>query len=100
MLRYISNVTTLEYDVEKCVGCGRCTDVCPHAVFAIDGGKADLVDRDACMECGACMRNCPVDAIAVEAGVGCATGVLYGALGLDRECCVPGKDGEGRSCCG
>ena len=91
-LRYLKNVVTLELDVDKCVGCGLCEIVCPHAVFEIKGGKAGVVDRDACMECGACARNCPAEAIKVESGVGCATGIIYGALrGTESTC---------DSCCG
>lgn len=87
MLRYLPNIVTLELDAEKCVGCGRCMEVCPHAVFLVDQRKAQILDRDACMECGACARNCPVAALQVQSGVGCATGLLSAALGIKSECC-------------
>ena len=74
--RYLKNVTTLHLDPEHCIGCGRCSEVCPHGVFALPGGKAALVDADACIECGACARNCPPGAIQVDAGVGCASGLI------------------------
>jgi ferredoxin len=74
--RYLKGVATLELNVARCVGCGRCVEVCPHQVFLVAGKKAAILDRDACMECGACARNCPVDAIAVDAGVGCASGLI------------------------
>jgi len=67
-------------DTERCIGCGRCAEVCPHQVFGIDGAKMAVVDRDSCMECGACARNCPAQAIAVRAGVGCAAAVIIGWL--------------------
>jgi len=92
MLRYLSSVVTLRLSEEKCVGCGMCTTVCPHAVFVLENGKAHIADRDACMECGACARNCPVEAIQVRAGVGCATGVIYSALGADNACCCSDSD--------
>ncbi len=79
-LRYLDDVVTLEYTEARCVGCGLCAIVCPHEVFDVADGKAQVVDRDACMECGACARNCPADAIQVQAGVGCAAGVINGAL--------------------
>ena len=47
--RYLKDVTTLAFDAEKCIGCGRCTEVCPHGVFEIDERKALIVDKDACM---------------------------------------------------
>ena len=74
--RHLKDVATLKLDQETCVGCGRCAEVCPHEVLALEGKKAVLVDRNACMECGACATNCPVSAISVESGVGCAIGML------------------------
>lgn len=86
--QYLKNVTTLAYDPEKCIGCGQCTNVCPHAVFRMEGRKAVLADRDRCMECGACAGNCPAEAISVHAGVGCAAAIIAGFLtGREPSCC-------------
>lgn len=74
--KYLSNVATLELNGEKCIGCGRCREVCPHQVFAVEGKKARLIAFDSCMECGACAMNCPVSALKVDAGVGCAAGLI------------------------
>ncbi len=79
-MRYLENAVTLEYDPSLCVACGMCVTVCPHAVFAMEGKQAVLVDRGACMECGACAKNCEPGAIRVRAGVGCAAAVLNGML--------------------
>jgi NAD-dependent dihydropyrimidine dehydrogenase PreA subunit len=68
--RYLEDVATLVLDVQKCIGCGLCTEVCPHAVFEMDQNKARIVDFNACMECGACVTNCPVGAVSVNPGVG------------------------------
>ena len=74
--RYLKNVVTLALDQPTCIGCGRCTEVCPHRVFLLENRKAIVADRDACMECGACALNCPVGAIEVDSGVGCASGLI------------------------
>ncbi len=74
--RYLSGVATLALDADKCNGCRMCETVCPHAVFAVTGGKARIVDLDACMECGACVRNCQPGALSVHAGVGCASAII------------------------
>jgi NAD-dependent dihydropyrimidine dehydrogenase PreA subunit len=77
----------LKLAAEGCIGCQRCTQVCPHGVFAVEGGRARVTDPDACMECGACARNCPAGVISVDSGVGCATGLILGALsGTEPSC--------------
>ena len=86
-LIYLKNVVTLELDRDKCVGCGMCLVVCPHAVLSMNDGHAQIEERDACMECGACAQNCPTEAITVQAGVGCAAAVINSALGREGSCC-------------
>ncbi|MEN6379936.1 MAG: 4Fe-4S binding protein, partial [Synergistaceae bacterium] len=51
-LKYIKNVATLKLDTDKCIGCGMCEIVCPHAVFILKNNKAAINDIDMCMECG------------------------------------------------
>ncbi len=84
---YLKDVVTLQLDPEKCVGCGFCTDVCPHGVFVRENGSIRIAFRDACMECGACARNCPADAIRVRTGVGCAQAVIHSMIGRSGEGC-------------
>jgi NAD-dependent dihydropyrimidine dehydrogenase PreA subunit len=74
--RHLENVATLDYDRDKCVGCGLCATVCPHRIFTLDKAKARVLDREACMECGACALNCPTSAITVKPGVGCAEYII------------------------
>ena len=86
-LQYIKGVSTVKIDEEKCNGCGMCIKVCPHAVFVLKDKKAEIKDRDDCMECGACMKNCKQEAIKVNSGVGCAAGIIIGALkGTEPTC--------------
>ena len=75
-----STSNTLQYEPALCIGCEVCVDVCPHAVFAMNHRKAELVHPDNCMECGACQLNCPTNAILVDSGVGCATAMILAAL--------------------
>jgi ferredoxin len=86
-LVYLKDVVTLNLDEEKCIGCGMCLEVCPHAVLSRTNGKVEITDRDACMECGACSQNCPVSAVTVQSGVGCAAAVINSALGLKNSSC-------------
>jgi NAD-dependent dihydropyrimidine dehydrogenase PreA subunit len=73
---YLRNGRSLKLDAACCNGCGRCEEVCPHAVFAIANRRAAIARLDFCMECGACALNCPVGAIAVATGAGCAVVVM------------------------
>ncbi len=84
---YLKGVVTLRLDEAKCVGCGMCLFVCPHAVLRPINGRVEIGNRDACMECGACSQNCPVKAVSVRAGVGCAAAVINSALGRKSSCC-------------
>ncbi len=87
MIRYLDNVSTLKLDAEKCVGCSRCTQVCPHGVLRMDQRTVQVVDKNACMECGACQKNCPTEALLVDSGVGCALAMIVGALrGTEPTC--------------
>jgi NAD-dependent dihydropyrimidine dehydrogenase PreA subunit len=104
-MRYIDDVVTLTLDTDKCIGCKKCEMVCPHAVFAIQLGKATFQDRNACMECGACALNCPVEAITVQSQAGCAQAIIRGFLtgtepNCDTDCCSTGKSSsKSNSCC-
>jgi NAD-dependent dihydropyrimidine dehydrogenase PreA subunit len=96
-LRYLSNVATLSFDESKCTGCGICTEVCPHGVFALSHGIAHITDKDLCIECGACMTNCAFGAIAVRKGVGCAAAVIASRLKGGEVTCGCSDDKKG--CC-
>ncbi len=91
--RYLTGVATLGLDPGKCMGCGRCVEVCPHQVFDLDNRMARIRDLDACMECGACSRNCPAIAVRVDSGVGCATGFMHEWLRGRK------LSKDGRRCC-
>lgn len=99
---------TLRYDEKVCIRCGMCITVCPHGVFSLNGGPAELVAIERCMECGACAQNCPVEAIKVDVGVGCASALIKAALTGGEptcgsvDCCgtTEASCGESEGCCG
>lgn len=87
---YLRGVATLILDPERCNGCGTCAEVCPHDVFAVGDGAAEVTNRDLCMECGACALNCPAGAVSVQPGVGCAADVIqswFGGADKGGPCC-------------
>jgi len=94
--KYLKNVATLNLMAEKCIGCGKCTEVCPHNVFSISDKKAQINDINSCMECGACKMNCPVNAISVEANVGCAAAIINGWFTGSKPSCDCSGSGD---CC-
>jgi len=53
----------------KCIGCGKCQEVCNFDAAFLAGpandvvGKTYAIDSVACEGCGVCTRFCPVDAI-------------------------------------
>ncbi|MBQ8351024.1 MAG: glycyl-radical enzyme activating protein [Clostridia bacterium] len=51
----------LLYDSEKCVGCGRCGDVCSQNAHSFEGGHS--IDRNHCVSCGRCVKECGFDAL-------------------------------------
>ncbi len=54
------------WDMDKCIGCGICSMVCPvRAVEMIGRGKEATIKHylDRCIYCGQCAESCPVKAI-------------------------------------
>jgi NAD-dependent dihydropyrimidine dehydrogenase PreA subunit len=98
-LTYLKNVTTLEYNSDRCTGCTLCTQVCPHEVFIMNDKKAELANPDLCMECGACALNCREEAISVKSGVGCAWGIINGIIRGTEPTCGCGDESGSGSCC-
>jgi NAD-dependent dihydropyrimidine dehydrogenase PreA subunit len=99
-MTYLKNGETLFLNSDLCTGCRECIEVCPHAVFAMEDGKAAIVDRAGCMECGACMKNCAAGAIKVTAGVGCAAAIIQGMIRGDAPSCGCGGGTDGKVSCG
>jgi ferredoxin len=78
-LRCFANILL---DVDRCVLCGLCVDVCPVDVISlvpaeeVDPDRAAstalLLDESLCIRCGLCVDRCPTDALSmgVWSGVG------------------------------
>lgn len=78
-LRCFANILL---DVERCVLCALCADVCPYDLISLvpseeveparPGGTALLLDESRCIRCALCIERCPTDALSmgVWSGVG------------------------------
>ena len=51
-----------EVDLEKCIGCGKCGQICQYSAIVCIKEHV-LTFEQLCHSCGGCMRVCPVDAI-------------------------------------
>jgi len=99
LMKYLSNVVTLEFFPDLCVGCGMCIEVCPHGVFALENKKAVILDKNRCMECGACAGNCAFGALNVDKGVGCAAALINGMISGGEPSCDCGGGNKPGDCC-
>ncbi len=60
---------------EKCVGCGKCADMCRFDAIKLDGpandvvGKTYTVDSVSCEGCKVCVEFCPVNAVTFEPAI-------------------------------
>jgi formate dehydrogenase beta subunit len=71
-LRCFANIIL---DVDKCVLCALCADVCPVDVISLvpsedldegaTGGTALLLDEERCIRCALCIERCPPDALSM-----------------------------------
>lgn len=58
--------TVPNWNKEKCIKCGICSLVCPHAVirpFEENGEFKIIVSEADCTSCGLCINNCPKQAL-------------------------------------
>lgn len=51
----------VKIDVDTCVGCGGCIDLCPATAICLVNDRS-RIDVDLCLECLTCVKVCPVKA--------------------------------------
>lgn len=49
--------------MERCIGCGLCTEDCLRDLLEVRDGKAYFDTQGSCMDCGHCVAICPTGAI-------------------------------------
>ena len=41
----------IDFDADKCIGCGQCVDICPVSVWEMQDGKSNPVNAEECLGC-------------------------------------------------
>ena len=54
---------SIRIETSTCIGCGRCTDVCPGNLLFLKDKRAAIRDVRDCWGCTACVKECPKNAI-------------------------------------
>lgn len=62
----ISHKKEIMFYSNKCIGCGRCFNVCPLGVHKVLDG-AHIIDREKCVACGKCVESCYAEALVFSA---------------------------------
>ena len=55
-----------EVDLEKCTGCGKCSEICQYSAIVHLKDNNVLTFEQLCHSCGGCLRVCPSDAIKLK----------------------------------
>lgn len=58
---FLVNADGFHIQEAKCVGCGKCAELCPLNNITLTGGKPAWGKR--CTHCMACIHRCPTEAI-------------------------------------
>lgn len=65
------NKANFKVDLEKCVGCGKCVNVCPGGILSLNKlRKSEIADFEefgwnGCWQCEHCLAVCPTGAISI-----------------------------------
>ena len=78
----------IQIEMELCVGCGICAEVCPFGLpIENQIGRYEISDVMRCTECSACARNCPAGAIFLQEKEGCGCIWCDNTREGDNDCC-------------
>ena len=50
----------------KCIGCGKCLEVCPNKAHKLAADGTHIIDRSLCTSCGACAASCYASALVMS----------------------------------
>ena len=53
----------IQFDLSRCIGCGRCAFDCFPGAITIDEKKPNLSAPGSCIGCGHCIAICPTQAV-------------------------------------
>lgn len=54
---------SIAIDKNKCIGCGKCSVVCPGSLIKVVDKKAYIKYPKDCWGCTSCIKECPVNAV-------------------------------------
>ena len=54
---------SIRIDQKKCVGCRKCSEVCPGTLIVMEDKKAVMKYPKNCWGCVSCVKECPAGAI-------------------------------------
>lgn len=62
-------MSVIRVDLNKCIGCRKCVEICPMDVFYFNEqeGKSVLAYPETCQNCGQCYVNCPTRSLGMSA---------------------------------
>ncbi|MHA2061775.1 MAG: 4Fe-4S binding protein, partial [Candidatus Sifarchaeia archaeon] len=63
--KVLIDLVTAIVDEDLCVGCAKCTNVCPYKAITLEGDIVKVIDVK-CKGCGSCSATCPIGAIQVR----------------------------------
>lgn len=54
---------SIQINSDRCIGCRKCSIVCPGSLIAVEEGKAVMKYPKDCWGCVSCVKECPAGAI-------------------------------------